>query len=299
MNMPYEPKPSTHGFSDRGEAILKDSDLFQEPSRALFVYSLDGAVKEEDEPLLGDKFIGNWVEGDSSFLFFSEPAKGLLDKLLKLRPELELLDEHHFTYEQWQGGEVERLQVGEFLITAPWVDCETPQGLWRILLDPGVVFGNCLHPTTRDCLSAVAWARKQRPFYHVLDVGTGTGILSLASACLGARSVLAIDLNPLCVKTAARNVARNRMAHVILVKEGTAEGIIDEAADLLVANIHHEVIRILLERRVSNQGDRAILSGLMRSQATEVGVTLKESGYRILREWDHEMTWFTMCAEKT
>ncbi len=64
-----------------------------------------------------------------------------------------------------------------------------------------------------------------------------------------------------------------------------------------MANIHHAVISDLLERRVFRRKDRVIISGLMRSQGQEVKTKLVNSRFRILREWDHDMTWFTFLAE--
>lgn len=80
--------------------------------------------------------------------------------------------------------------------------------------------------------------------------------------------------------------------------EGPAEGLMEEPADLVVANIQHAVISNLLERRVFSQRERLIVSGLLRSQAREVKAQLDRYNFRIIFEWDYEMTWFTMFAEK-
>lgn len=64
----------------------------------------------------------------------------------------------------------------------------------KIRLDPGVVFGNCLHPTTRDCLKALSLVAEMDPLDYVLDLGTGTGVLAVAAALLGAKRVVAVDL---------------------------------------------------------------------------------------------------------
>jgi len=254
-------------------------------------------VREDDEVVLGDTFLGNWVEEDSSFLFFEKPADEMLIRLLKRRSDLELVDEYYFTYAQWQGGGLDALRIERFLIVPPWEKTFSTEGLIRILLDPGVVFGNGLHPTTRDCLRAIAWAHRKRPFSRVLDLGTGTGVLALALACLGAERVLAADLNPLCVRTANKNVRLNGLNEIIEVVERPAEDFYDEPADLMVANIHHVVIRDLLERRMFRKKDRIIISGLMRSQAREIKTQLMGPCFRLLREWDHDMTWFTFLAE--
>ena len=267
------------------------------PYRDLYIYLLNGLVREDDEVVLGDKFLGNWVEEDSSFLFFEKPADKLLIRLLKRRSDLELVDDYYFTYEQWQGGGLDALRIEGFLIVPPWEKTFSTEGLIRILLDPGVVFGNGLHPTTRDCLRAIVCAHRQRHFSRVMDLGTGTGVLALAVACIGAERVLAADLNPLCIRTANKDVSLNGLEEIIELIEGPAEDFFDKRADLVVANIHHAVIRDLLDRRVFRKKDRVIISGLMRSQAREVKTQLVSRHFRILREWDHDMTWFTFLAE--
>ena len=268
-----------------------------QPYQDLHIYLFDGAVREDEEALLGDAFVGNWVEEDNSFLFFHRKSHEAVDRLIAGRPDLGLIEHHHFTYEQWQGGGLEPIKIDTFFISPPWTEIVPAQGMINIRLDPGVVFGNCLHPTTRDSLKALSLARKQRKFTRVVDFGTGTGILALASAFVGAGSVLAVDMNPLCVKTAKANVARNRLGGVIHIVEGSVQEFVDEPGDLITANIHHGVIKELLENRKFGEGERLILSGLMRSAARDVRTELARLGFAILHEWDHEMTWFTILAE--
>jgi len=260
------------------------------------VYVLNGRVSWEEEARLGDGFLGNWVEGECSFLFFGRQARKELTGLLATRPDLRFDDEYRFTYDEWQGGGLEPVRIDPFLIVPPWVRLDPQAGLTTILLDPGVVFGNCLHPTTRDCLKALAWAHGRRPFLRVLDLGTGTGVLALAAARLGAESVLAVDLNPLCVKTAARNVTLNGLQGLIEVRKGRAEDFANDPADLVIANIHAGVIRALLDMDGFRGRHGLILSGLMRSQAREIKGALAKAGYEVVREWDDAMTWFTLVG---
>ncbi|MDQ1335593.1 MAG: hypothetical protein QG552_2543 [Thermodesulfobacteriota bacterium] len=278
---------------------MTQSKPYAPPYDDLYIYLIKGAFRQEDEALLGNDFLGNWVEEGSSFLFFRRPLRRRISQLLTARPDLELVDEFHFSYEEWQGGGLNPMRIEPFLIVPPWQE-ESPQeeGLITILLDPGVVFGNCHHPTTQACLKALTLvARKIRPG-RVIDLGTGTGILALAAARLGAREVLAIDLNPLCVKTAARNVGLNHLEETVHVIEGTAEDVADEPADLIVANIHYEVIKQLLEKDNLRKTAKLIVSGLMRSQYKDFSVRLKHCGFHPVREWDHDMTWYTVLASR-
>ena len=265
----------------------------------LYIYMIKGLVSERDELLFGDAFLGTWVEDNSSFLFFSKPSREIVTKLIKNCADLSLLDNYHFTYEQWQGGGIGPIWVDGFLIVPPWLDMSANEGSVKILLDPGVVFGNGLHPTTRDCLRALTCAKRQGPFDKVLDLGTGTGILAVAAARLGAREVLALDLNRLCVKTAGENVRLNKLVDIVQVVEGRASHFADEPADLVVANIHYNIINELIEKRDFIDNDRLIISGLMRSQYRAVKNQLERHHFQILREWDYEMTWFTVLARKS
>ena len=274
------------------------SGLYNRPYKDLYIYLLNGTVAEKEEKYLGAAFVGNWVEDDSSFLFFGRPADKEVDRLLDNCPDLELIEAHHFTYEQWQGGGLEPFKVEEFIVIPPWEIKKTSEEGIQIILDPGVVFGNGLHPTTRDCLRAISFASRHRPFTRVLDLGTGTGVLSLAAARLGAESVLGVDINPLCIKTALKNVELNGLQEIIRMVDGPAENYVDEPADLVVANIHHAVIERLLDSGVFRDAEKFIISGLMRSQYRDVKRRLEMNRFRLLREWDHDMTWFTCLAEK-
>jgi ribosomal protein L11 methyltransferase len=270
------------------------------PYQDLYVYVMEGVVSEEEEARLGGDFLGNWVEETWSFLFFISPAEPEVLALSSLgQGGPRLLEQHHFTYEAWQGDEEETLRIGGLLIVPPWSQTEPQDGEYRVLLDPGVVFGNGAHPTTRDCLSALIQARDCGAFQEVLDLGTGTGILAIAAAALGARRVTAVDLNPLCVKTARKNVQWNGLDGIVEVVEGRAEAWSGREADVVIANLPHPVIAEVLEglaaRRVANPG--LILSGLMRSEARDIRERLAARGWRLLREWDHEMIWHTFLAE--
>lgn len=268
------------------------------PYKDLYVYLLNGMLSRYDEQMLGDAFLGNWVEEGNSFLFFSQPSKDVVVKTSSKYLNIELVEDHYFTYEQWQGGGLDAVRIGRFLIVPPWLEAGGGEGLIRICLDPGVVFGNCLHPTTRDCLKALSLVAEKGQMGRVLDLGTGTGILAIAAALLGAKRVLAVDLNPLCVKTARENVKLNHLEGKVGVVEGSAEDIVGQSADLVLANIHHEVIKGFLKKKSFNKKKKLIISGLMRSQYREVRFELERSQFRVLCEWDHEMTWYTVLAKK-
>jgi len=272
--------------------------MVSRPFENLYIYLLNGTPTSSDEASLGQSFIGNWVEESNAFLFFSAPAEKQVAGLLQKRPELRLEDNFHFTYEDWQGGGLDPLEIGPFLVIPPWLEIpETHHGM-KILLDPGVVFGNCLHPTTRTCLEALPLIAAQSPLGRVLDLGTGTGILAMAAALLAAHDVLAVDLNPLCVKTADYNIRLNKLESSVRAVHGKAEDFTEEAVDLVVANIHHEVVTDYLRGNTGHQPRTLVISGQMRSQSRDLKMQLRNLGYHTVREWDHDMTWYTVLAKR-
>jgi ribosomal protein L11 methyltransferase len=151
-------------------------------------------------------------------------------------------------YKDWQGGEfLDSLSVGKLLFIPSWGDWPKGEKGLCLRLDPGVVFGSGQHPTTRDSLQALLWVYDQDKPQKVLDLGTGTGILSLAAVSLGAEKVVAVDWNPACVRTTLDNVSLNVMESKIEVVEGKAEDFINQPADLVLANLHFAVIQDLIK----------------------------------------------------
>jgi len=266
------------------------------PYEDLYIYLMKGLVSRKEEADFGKSFLGNWVEEDTCFLFFSVPSEGIVSKLLKERTDLQLLENYHFSYEEWQGPFSEPLRVDRFLIVPPWVSTSEGPGETKILLDPGLVFGTGLHASTRDSLKALSYVHSHFPVERVVDLGTGTGVLALASALLGAQQVLAVDLNPLCVKTTIKNVQLNHLESLIEVKEGRAEDFAELQADLILANIHWDVLKTLLQKEGFRRNPWIVLSGLMRSHARDLESDLDRYGLRIVKAWEDEATWYTMLV---
>ncbi len=267
------------------------------PYKNLIIYHIDGVFGHEYEKSLGRKYLGNWVEDRYSFLFFSEDPENDLEEIISRQQNLKILDKYSFSYEEWQGGGFEKKLIEEFIIVPPWEEEGTHNARYKIILDPGVVFGNGLHPTTKDCIRAVSYLKKHYSFNKVTDIGTGTGILAIASIYLGAEEVTAIDLNPLAVKTAANNVLLNNFNEKIKVFEGKAEDYACNEADLLIANIHFDVIKMMFANKGFLDKDYYIFSGLMRSQAGDLRELIKKNGMDIMKEWEYEMTWYTILVK--
>jgi ribosomal protein L11 methyltransferase len=277
-------------LTDEGAAPIR-------PHENLHIYLIEGVVSKEDEDTLGEGFLGNWVEEGSSFLFFSSPCREKVLDLLRMREDLKFIEEHCFTYEEWQGSRLQPVKIDRFLVVPPWEKAELEEGENTIVLDPGVVFGTGIHPTTRDCVRGLVELFHHVPISKVLDFGTGSGILALAAALLGAAHIVAVDLNPLAVKTAKNNVRLNRLEKVIKVVEGDVLAFAEEPADLVMANIHHDLMIKLVDTEGFRSKGWLILSGLMRSQVRDIKSRLEKRGLWIVREWDHEGTWYTLLVK--
>jgi ribosomal protein L11 methyltransferase len=180
-------------------------------------------------------------------------------------------------------------RVGVRTVIVPsWREAEYAprQGDVVLLLDPGMAFGTGLHPTTRLCLIAVEQLVKSG--MRVLDVGAGSGILSIAAARLGAIDVSAVELEPVAASVCQDNVNRNHVADIVDVRAGTleAEPTHDERVDLILANI---TITSLLQLHplfsaYLRPGGHAVLSGVLAERADELLDALRAAG------WEHERT---------
>jgi ribosomal protein L11 methyltransferase len=276
----------------RASAMPADSALPGNPYAELYIYYLQGQV--DDSSVFADSaFVGNWQEDGFSFLFFTRPSEALVSHLVSGHPHLTLLDHYQMGYDQWQGEPVVARRLGNFWVAPPWDRPEDFDATTDILMDPGVVFGTGTHPTTQDCLTAIALAVAEHRVDCALDLGTGTGLLALAAARLGCGRLLALDVNLLAAQTAWANVRRNGLDSRIAVIQGRAQDWIGHPADLVIANIHYAVMKQLIGMDGFWQARRFVLSGLLRSEARAVAETLAAGGAQVRRRWEKDGIWHT------
>jgi ribosomal protein L11 methyltransferase len=169
------------------------------------------------------------------------------------------------------------IDVGDNLTIIPsWLQSETNR--IPIIIDPGMVFGTGHHETTRTCLSLIEKASKNSNKRRLLDIGTGTGILAIGAGRLGFNEVVAVDIDPLCVDAAARNVAANGLGNVE-IKEG---GISVSAGtfDVIVANLLSEILTEIASDLAArlHPGGTAVLSGMLTGQEDGVIQAMISSG---------------------
>lgn len=174
-------------------------------------------------------------------------------------------------------------EIGDRIVIKPsWEVYENLSNRIVIELDPGMAFGTGTHETTIMCIEALEKYISNNS--KIYDVGCGSGILSIVSAKLGAKSVCAIDLDEMCVKTSNENVKMNNVQEIVQVKKGNLLDIIDGKANIIVANIIAEVAVKLVSTLESylEEGGVFIASGIITEKIPLVETSLEESGFKIL-----------------
>ena len=283
----------------RQNAPLVESLLQNEPVLALTL--TDDADNPVLEPGVGETPL--WPSVCVTALFSGDTPVDSLARILSLVPGVER--PQHVSFRKFEDQQWERLWMDRFkpmcFGKGLWIvptDQDVPAGATHVLkLEPGLAFGTGTHPTTRDCLDAVQLACRARAPERVLDLGTGTGLMALAAARLGCRLNLAVDLNLLAAKTAEKNVRLNRLKNQIAVVRGYAEAFIDCPADMLIANIHFDVMQKLIKANGFKTKKRFILSGLLRSEAKQVRIELERASAKVIKSWTHEGIWHTFYGE--
>jgi ribosomal protein L11 methyltransferase len=175
-------------------------------------------------------------------------------------------------------------------VKAPWHEVDPKPDEVVIELDPGMAFGTGLHPSTQLCM--IALEDELAPGNRVLDVGIGSGVLAVAAAVLGASAVDGVDIEPVAVRAARENAARNGIADLIRVEEGSVgpgqpfQG----EYDLVVANI---IARILAELAAPlagavGAGGTLILGGIIDVKEQVVVEAFRAQGLRLDRRAERE-----------
>lgn len=166
-----------------------------------------------------------------------------------------------------------------------------------IVMDPGLAFGTGTHPTTQ--LSLQALETVMRGDEVVIDVGTGSGVLTIASGLLGAKEVYAYDLDEMAVQSAKNNIELNNLPAKITVAENNLLENVTIEADIVVANILANIILQLIPdaMRVLKAGGYFISSGIIAEQKDEMVQALEEVGFKI-RQINQMKDWLVIIAQK-
>ncbi|MFE4705964.1 50S ribosomal protein L11 methyltransferase [Peribacillus simplex] len=169
-----------------------------------------------------------------------------------------------------------------FTIVPTWEDY-TPVSSDELIieLDPGMAFGTGTHPTTVMCIQALE--RTVQPGDLVVDVGTGSGVLSIAAALLDAKRIQSLDLDEVAVQSAKQNVELNNVQDKVSVSQGNLLDGVNEQADIVVANILAEVIMRFTDdvAKVVKPGGYFIASGIIQTKKQDVKEAIIASGFTV------------------
>jgi len=204
--------------------------------------------------------------------------------------------------ESWKRGLRPR-RVGRSFIVAPsWTEPEVRAGDRVIVVDPEMAFGTGEHATTRGALRFLEQATQ--PGARILDVGTGSAILAIGAALLGAAEVIAIDSDADAILNARDNVARNAVAERIRLEHGLVDSDYlaragAERFDIIVANVLSGVLRPLLPdfRRSLKAGGHLILGGILEHEAADLLEACALAGFDVIAE-DLEDEWWGVLLQR-
>ena len=175
-------------------------------------------------------------------------------------------------------------KVGEKIVIVPtWEEYERKGEDIIVELDPGMAFGTGTHETTTMCIKKKK--KYIKPEHTVFDIGCGSGILSIVSAKLGAKKVIAVDIDEVPIRVSKENIELNSVSDIVDVRRGNLLDVVDEKADLVVSNIIAEVIVELSKDIVNylNPNGIFIASGIITEKKDMVKDALEKEGFNILQ----------------
>lgn len=201
--------------------------------------------------------------------------------------------------EDWLRGWRETRQVVDlgngWCISPPWLTETVPDGVRTVVIDPGLAFGAGDHPTTRD--TATLLLEVLQPGDRMLDVGAGSGVLSILAKLAGASEATALEIDELAATEIPRNAALNRVVGINVIVGDAADFSATGTYDLVAMNIGARASRMLraLCDAVTDPGARLVLSGIARWAAEACLGDFAIGGWKPLTERVSEGDWTTMA----
>ncbi|MCR1897848.1 50S ribosomal protein L11 methyltransferase [Irregularibacter muris] len=289
--------------------IITSHEAVDSISNILHEVGAGGVVIEDPQDLeIFQKEKGNWDYIDESLLklenetviirgYLSE-TPDLLEKINLVRKRVEEISQYDINLgkgevtttevheEDWATAwkqYYKPTKIGKHIVIKPtWEEYEKKPDEDIIELDPGMAFGTGTHETTQLCVEFLE--EHIQSGNNVLDIGTGSGILGIAAGKLGSSKVVAVDLDPVAVQVARKNITLNDLDHVVEVREGNLFDVIHEKADIVVANIIADIIISLSKDVHKFLVDKGIFiaSGIILDRLDDVKEALEKQNITIL-----------------
>ncbi len=190
-------------------------------------------------------------------------------------------------------------KVTDHIVVKPtWQEYAPKDGELVIEIDPGMAFGTGTHETTSLCIKLMEKYLGEQPgTKKILDVGCGSGILSICGALLGSRDILGIEIDEDAVRVARENVAINHVENAAKVVQGDLTKDVDFTADVIVANLMADLVMLLAAdaRKHLSHGGVFISSGILVEKEELVAAAIREAGFRII-EIAEDGEWCAIAA---
>ena len=215
-----------------------------------------------------------------------------------IQPDPATIDLQHVKSEKWEEAWKAAFppqRIGKrILITPTWHDTSHSETDILIQLDPGMAFGTGYHPTTR--LSLELLEQTVALHHRVADIGTGSGILTIAAVKLGAKQVDAIEIDPTAIPVAAANFQTNTVASQVCLSQGDGLKDVDGKYHLIIGNILTKAILPIIPECPSrlHPAGIVIFSGILETELEQIQSALEENHFeclQVIRETEDSITW--------
>lgn len=280
-------------------AIIEDPNdpMFQDSYKGDWDYSEDTARQFDGE----DTVIKVFIEASENIDKVVEDIENMLANIKsnglnigKGNVSYEIVDDVDWK-DKWKEY-FKPFKIGDRVIIKPsWEAYEAKDDDLVIEMDPGSAFGSGTHETTSMCVKFIEKVMKDSDI--VLDIGCGTGILGITAAKLGAKQVIGVDIAEEAIIATNENIIKNNVENIMTVRLGNLTDVINEKANIVVANIMADIL-IMMTESISNfieVGGYYITSGIINKKVDDVLSTLKENDFEIV-EHTNEGEWNAILA---
>lgn len=282
----------------QGVSIDDAKDVEFKKKHPAYADFFDEAVLNKDKDAIVKGYFKETDDFDEIINYIKEGVNNLTE--YGLDKGKGIVTYHKVNEEDWENNwkkYYKPTKVGDRVVVKPiWEEYEAKDGELIVEMDPGMAFGTGTHETTRMCVKALEKYVKAED--TVFDIGTGSGILSIAAARLGAKHVVGVDLDPVAVDSATKNVGYNDISNIEILYGDLME-VVKGKAEIVVANILAPIVMILCDgvKEFINDGGFFIASGILNTQEEMIKEKMESVGFKI-EEVIADGEWVCIVAKK-